>query len=393
MHHPRRLWLRKALFQIHLWLGLLLALYLMVIALTGAVLVYRQELTRWGLPPNFHDYSPDSTADPAVVINFLRHDEPGAKASNLQLPSPAVPAFLLDGKDNQGQPTRWVGDPVTGHLELEPHGWLDTVLDIHDYLLLPHSWGMQVNGIGAAGLLVLAATGIFLWWPGVRVWTRGLRVNLRAHWRRLNYDLHHALGFWTLLIVSWWAVSGVYFGWYRGVTAFVAIVSPLRGMLAPGSIASPAPSPAGVPPSLRDILQAAHQASPEGRIWSVSDPTLKGTDSYVLLDLRAPGDFSHRDIVRIREADAKVLSVWHYGERHTAGDWFLWSMHPLHFGTVWGPYVKLVWSTLGVSLAALTFTGVLMYWNRYLRHRWRGFTTALAQSEGAAKRSGGGGGS
>jgi uncharacterized iron-regulated membrane protein len=62
-----------------------------------------------------------------------------------------------------------------------------------------------------------------------------------------------------------------------------------------------------------------------------------------------------------------VISVWHYGERHSLGDWVLWSMHPLHFGTLWGPVVKLVWFLLGLSLGILTVTGLLMYWNRYLR--------------------------
>ena len=37
-------WLRKALFQVHLWCGLGIGLYLVVISVTGSVLVYRSEL-------------------------------------------------------------------------------------------------------------------------------------------------------------------------------------------------------------------------------------------------------------------------------------------------------------------------------------------------------------
>ena len=59
---------------------------------------------------------------------------------------------------------------------------------------------------------------------------------------------------------------------------------------------------------------------------------------------------------------------WHYGQNHSAGDWIMWSMHPLHFGTVWGMGCKVIWFLLGISLAILSATGVLMYWNRYLRH-------------------------
>ena len=37
LHHPRRLLIRKAAFQIHLWAGLALAVYVIVIALSGSV--------------------------------------------------------------------------------------------------------------------------------------------------------------------------------------------------------------------------------------------------------------------------------------------------------------------------------------------------------------------
>ena len=41
---PQGTWLRKALFQVHLWTGLGVGLYVVVISLTGSVLVYRSEL-------------------------------------------------------------------------------------------------------------------------------------------------------------------------------------------------------------------------------------------------------------------------------------------------------------------------------------------------------------
>ena len=122
--------------------------------------------------------------------------------------------------------------------------------------------------------------------------------------------------------------------------------------------------------TLPAVLVAAQQASPRGRLFGLSDPSLAGTLVYAQMDLRDPGDFSHRDIVAIDTTSARVLSVWHYGQNHSAGDWFMWFMHPLHFGTLWGLGIKLVWFFLGLSLAILSATGVIMYWNRYLRHRF-----------------------
>jgi uncharacterized iron-regulated membrane protein len=41
LRHPQGVGLRKALFQIHLWTGLILALYVLVMSVTGTVLIYR----------------------------------------------------------------------------------------------------------------------------------------------------------------------------------------------------------------------------------------------------------------------------------------------------------------------------------------------------------------
>jgi uncharacterized iron-regulated membrane protein len=366
VYHPRRLWLRKALFQVHLWAGVLFAVYMVVIAVSGSVLVYKNELTRWTLPRNLHPYRAEQVAAPEAAMARFAQAEPGGSINLLQVPSPVLPVFLLEGKDGHGRPGRWIGDPASAALTPALRTWIDTMLDLHYYLLLPHTWGMQANAVGAATLLLLAITGAFLWWPGVRLWSRGLRINMRANWRRVNYDLHNAIGFWTLGIVAWWAISGVYFGFYRQVTAAIACLSPVRGMRAPDPARLP-PVTSTIRVPLEQVLHAAQAASPQGRLWSISDPSLQTAESYVLLDRGSPGDFSHRDIVRIRTSDARVVSVWHYGQRHTLGDWILWSMHPLHFGTVWGPAVKLVWFLLGISLAVLTVTGLLIYWNRFLR--------------------------
>ena len=44
VRQPQTVWLRKALFQIHLWSGIGIGLYLVVISVTGSVLVFRSEL-------------------------------------------------------------------------------------------------------------------------------------------------------------------------------------------------------------------------------------------------------------------------------------------------------------------------------------------------------------
>src|SRR5881628_2791417 len=46
LRQPQNIWLRKALFQVHLWSGIAIGLYVLMISVTGSVLVYRNELFR-----------------------------------------------------------------------------------------------------------------------------------------------------------------------------------------------------------------------------------------------------------------------------------------------------------------------------------------------------------
>lgn len=371
LHHPRRLWLRRAIFQVHLWAGILLSVYMIVIALTGAVLVFQDELTSVMLPAGLNGYDERQAAPVVAVVEEFQRRFPGAKIDLLTMPSDAVPAFQILAVDAEKHAFNVVGDPVTSALRVAPRSWLNVVHDLHVYLLLGEAYGVQVNGAGAAILLALAVTGLVLWWPGMKTWTRGLRVSFRHSWRRINYDAHSAIGFWTLALVMWWAVSGVYFAWYRQVGFAVNMVSPLKNMVPP-TPAAMVPLAAGERhASLGEVLNAAQRVSPAGRLNGLTNATQSEPQLMAMMDLGEPGDFSHRDLVTLDAASGRVLSVWHYGRNQSFGDWVMWAMHPLHFGTLWGLPVKMLWSTAGVLLAVLSATGVLMYWNRYLGKRWQ----------------------
>ena len=366
LHNPRKLFLRRALFQIHLWSGLFLSLYVIVIALTGSILVFENELTHTTLPANLSTYDPAHPATIPTVMQAFARAYPTAHVTDIYTPWPMLPAYTLDAVTATGQHFTLIADPTTATLHPQPRTWVQWVHDLHAFLLLNPTYGEQVNAIGAAILLLLCITGILLWWQGLARWSRALKISLRSNWRRINFDLHHAIGFWTLFIVFWWSISGIYFGFYKQVVTAVNSISPVQGMHAPSL---PANTPTGLyRVSLQAVLDAAQQASPQGRLFSISDPSLLGTTAYAQMDLRAPADFSHRDIIAISTVNAQVLTNWHYGANHTLGDWLLWSQHPLHFGTLWGLPIKILWFLLGLSLAVLTITGLIMYWNRYLRH-------------------------
>ena len=212
--HPQTAWLRKATFQLHMWSGIGVGLYVLVVSVTGSIVVYRNELYR------------AATRDPIVVAQSgpgLTDDELMAAATRAhpgyaiigisrgQNPNQAV-SISLNGR-NGGQDRLF--NPYTGEDlgDSTPPGirLVSRLLELHDDLLAG-STGRSVNGLGALLVIVLAFTGIVVWWPGIQTWRRSLSVHRNVGWRRFTWDLHSMIGFWTFGFIVLFALSGAYLG-------------------------------------------------------------------------------------------------------------------------------------------------------------------------------------
>jgi len=365
VHHPRKLWVRRALFQVHLWLGVILSAYTVVIALSGSILVFEEELRRASLAHAPFDGT--LVAPLESVLAQARTSFPQEKLTYLEVPQEHAPWWMLFLSDGKGHARTMYADARTGcPYQLPRRLFIDVVKDVHLNLLAGNT-GFVVNCWMGIGLLVLAASGLVIWWPGIRAWKRALWVAFKNGWKRINYDLHSAAGFWLLLLVAWWGFSAIYFLYPVAVRTAVAAVSPLA---APerGSAAAPAGSTAVV--TLAQVLANCSKVSP-GTLNGIGLPEFPGDTVVVEVDVREPGDFTHRDIDTFDGHTGQLLTARHVGRNVSAGDWFVWLIYPLHFGTMWGMTIKILWALAGLGLAVLGVTGVLMYWNRYLSVRWR----------------------
>lgn len=84
-HTPQRSRLRRALFQIHLWVGVVLAVYAIVIGVTGSVLVFSEEIEA-RLEPRLHRVTPnDSTASLQNVWKKVEAEHPDYRVLSLEL--------------------------------------------------------------------------------------------------------------------------------------------------------------------------------------------------------------------------------------------------------------------------------------------------------------------
>ncbi len=229
MRHPQQMRLRRAVFQIHLWTGLAIGLYVAVISLSGTVLIYRSEL-RQHFDPQPRPVAVSGTrlsGEELIEITQGRFPEHEVEVwTNPEDPSLAVTMSTLRGG---GARQQHFLDPYTGDYlgNALPAGWRFTtwLLDLHDNLLAAGG-GRAVNGIGAILLTLLGLTGAVVWWPGVAGWRRAFLVDWRAPWRRFNFSLHGALGIWTVLFLLMWGATGIYLAFPAPFGAVVDYLEP-----------------------------------------------------------------------------------------------------------------------------------------------------------------------
>jgi len=209
---PQKVWLRRALFQVHLWAGIGIGIYIILISVSGSALVFRNELHKSFLrPPVTVDVSGEPLNDDALKAAALRV-YPGWTIANVwKVKKPDQPVEIW--MDRNGRHKQRIFNPYTG-ADLgnsDPAGvrfvlWL---ADFHDNLLY-QDLGRKVNGAGAILLTALCATGAVIWWPGILSWRRSIVARWTGNWKRFNWGLHSVLGFWTFAFVLIWAVSGIY---------------------------------------------------------------------------------------------------------------------------------------------------------------------------------------
>jgi uncharacterized iron-regulated membrane protein len=309
VRQPQRVWLRRATFQIHLWTGLAIGLYVVVLSVTGSVLVYRNELDRVLSTPHAV-FDESARAMPAEELRELAaRAYPGWTVTNVaegrtrprppggrggrggnRPPDPTASVTLERGEERKDR----LFDPYSGadlgDSTTEGQLFILWLVRLHDELLLDRPDGPWWNGFLSLVFTLLVLTGAVVWWPGVSRWRRSMTIKWRSGWRRVNWDLHSALGFWLLAFMLMWGVSGWYLGMPEPLTNFVERIS-----------------------------------DPEGV----------------------------------------------YGER--PGDIALTWLSRLHFGRWrnpgWGPWLKAAWAAIGLVPAVMFVTGLLMWWNRVVRKR------------------------
>ena len=229
---PQNIWLRRALFQIHLWSGIGTGLYLLVISVSGSFLVFRTELHRmFTRPPVTVAVTGERLSDEQLQATALSL-YPDYKVTNVwPAKTPELPVEIWLTRESNGSSIHHIFNPYTwqdlGHPDPAMVRLIVWSVSLHDDLLNGEN-GRKVNGAGAILLTLLCFTGLVIWWPGISNWRRSLTVDLKSNRKLFNWHLHNALGFWSFLLVFIWALSGIYLAFPNPFTELVEYFEPIE---------------------------------------------------------------------------------------------------------------------------------------------------------------------
>lgn len=209
---PQNVWLRRALFQVHLWTGIGVGLYVLLMSVTGSALVFRRELVKSLAREPRVAAGPGAKLTEDELRRFARRAYPDYQVTHVwprKNPDQPVEIWLAHG----GKKRQRLFNPYTGvDLGDSIRSGFRFVLwlaDLHDNLLLDKT-GRLINAGGGIFAVLLSFTGAVIWWPGTDTWRRSLSFNWKANPKGFIWTLHSALGFWTLAFVFMWAVTGIY---------------------------------------------------------------------------------------------------------------------------------------------------------------------------------------
>lgn len=360
-----RIGVRNLWFQTHKWIGLILAVLIIPISLTGSALVWHEPLEHVLYPERFAVAGPAALAPAAYAEAARAVLANGERLSSLQLPrgagEPVVASASQPRKPGaQGRPGRTTIflDPADARVidRTTDGGILQVLHVLHGSLMVP-GLGRQIVGWIGVAMLLSSLTGLWIWWPTVGSFVRGLRW--RRH-RNLDSNLHHQLGFWIALPLAVLSLTGA---WISFPMFFGSLVGEGGGRgRGPDRAALFRARPLEQPETPLAAALAAAAGEAEGRVVRIGWPTDLKPDWTV--EVAMPGGPA---TVTVKDAGG-AAALEPAGEgRPRAGTARL--MRRIHDGNGMGIVWQVIIFVGGIIPAILAVTGIIMWWRA---RGWRG---------------------
>jgi len=330
----RARWLR-----IHRALGLGIAAFLLIQALTGALLLYAGPVARMIDPAGMTSRAEGPPISAGEAIERADRAMPGYRVVRVFAPDGDRATWFAHLRDDQGRTAYASIDPAGGAVRRAGGLFrfpVEAALQIHYGLTMGRA-GMLVVALNGLALLTMAATGLAYWWPKRKL-AKALAIRWALAPRLVLRQAHRTLG-----VVA---------------AAFLIILASTGLLLAIPNIAagggSPAPLAAVAAGAVDRSVARAQGVFPGSQL---NDARING--ERLIVSFRAPERNAravHSVVVTVGGAHIVGATA---ADRSTA----LWmTVLPIHAGNVIDPIGPALLLLVALTLASLAVTGPIMWW-------------------------------
>lgn len=360
--------LRSFINDTHLWLGLASGIILFVVCLTGTVLVFEKEIKEFSAKNVILE--PTSSA---ININELLV---AAKTSNkgyvtgitIPIEQEKPYEFTVKKDITERRGTLLLINPYSQKIiETEKNpadGFMMFMFKLHRWLLLDISIGRPIVGIATVIFILLAISGIILWFPKKLKWHKlksGFKIKATKNWKRVNHDLHNTLGFYSCILIVIMGLTGLtwsFESYKEGLSH--ALGSPIFGKSDKHIEIPKTDNLKEI--SLNDALIIANKELDYNGKLSISLPNPKEsyyqfkkynkkswspeTSDNLMVDIY--GNIINKEVFNEKPLNAKIAAL----------------IKPLHTGTIFGLYSKIIYFIACLIATSLPITGTIIWFNK-----------------------------
>lgn len=257
----------RAVWRWHFYAGLLVLPILCLMALTGGLYLFRDEIDAAVYQSMARVEARPGVASPDRWV-AAAEARTGGVVSNVLVPARADQAARLTVDMDDGSRRTAFVDPHTARVTgvTAFGGVMETVKGLHS-LSIFGSWANYLVEIVAGWAIILVATGLFLWWPRKRevgvVAIRSSDIRRRPFWR----DLHAVTGLYAGGVIAFLAVTGMPWSAFWG-DQYMAFVKD-------HALGRPEAPPAASP-----FVHAAHKDKPAGVGWTMDGMVMRGSHGH-----------------------------------------------------------------------------------------------------------------
>jgi uncharacterized iron-regulated membrane protein len=364
--------MRRTFAFVHRWVGIVLGLWIALVALSGIGMVFSTTFWAWeyGQAQTHVEMRDAPYVGPDIWLERAeaRYGELpnvegffGPRATPMRIFAPTI-IYAPAGTDKHGVITvnPYTGEPLAHFIADD--SWSFLPLYLHMSLFLSHEYNTLVLVILSIALMGFGISGLYLWWPGskrVRAAAAIVKPNSPINLRRF----HAAIGFWVSPLILLAGITGLMltkFDWAEAMTA------PLGASAEFDPAASRVPTCApGSVTSAGDALAAAHAAYPGYELASMFLPTPDANQYSIWLRPAAstvPARGNHEVVV-----DAQCGTIlFQRGEAEMrAGDTVLTYLVELHNGRLLGLAGEGLILVQGIAITVLPLAGIALWlWRR-----------------------------